>query len=66
MAQAPEQKAAPRMLRVSDLARELNLTRSAAYRLAQSLPHLKLNRTVLVERADLELALAAMKREATR
>ena len=66
MEQAPEQKAEPRMLRVSDLAHELNLTRSAAYRLAQSLPHLKLNRTVLVERADLELALAAMKREATR
>jgi DNA-binding IclR family transcriptional regulator len=54
------------MLRVSDLAHELNLTRSAAYRLAQSLPHLKVNRTVLVERSDLELALAAMKREATR
>ena len=66
MEQAPEQKAAPRMLRVSDLAHELNLTRSAAYRLAQSLPHIKLNRTVLIERADLELALAAMKREATR
>lgn len=55
-----------RFLRVSDLARELSLTRSAAYRLAQSLPHLKLNRTVLIERADLELALAAMKREAQR
>ena len=66
MEQEPQPKAPPRMLRVSDLAHELNLTRSAAYRLAQSLPHLKLNRTVLVERADLELALAAMKREATR
>jgi predicted transcriptional regulator len=54
------------MLRVSDLAHELNLTRSAAYRLAQSLPHIKLNRTVLIERSDLEAALAAMKREATR
>lgn len=66
MEQAQEQKAAPRMLRVSDLAHELSLTRSAAYRFAQSLKHIKLNRTVLVERADLELALAAMKREATR
>ena len=66
MEQEPLPKAPPRMLRVSDLAHELNLTRSAAYRLAQSLPHLKVNRTVLVERADLELALAAMKREATR
>jgi predicted transcriptional regulator len=66
MEQAPTVKAPPRMLRVSDLAQELNLTRSAAYRLAQSLPHLKVNRTVLVERSDLEAALAAMKREATR
>ncbi len=60
------EQAPPRMLRVSDLAHELNLTRSAASRLAQSLPHLKVNRTVLVERSDLEAALAALKREATR
>jgi predicted transcriptional regulator len=66
MEQAPTVKAPPRMLRVSDLAHELNLTRSAAYRLAQSLTHIKLNRTVLIERSDLEAALAAMKREATR
>jgi len=54
--------AAPRFLRVSELAKELNLTRSVAYRFAQTLPHIKLNRTVLIDRVDLERALTQLKR----
>jgi DNA-binding IclR family transcriptional regulator len=58
-----EQKpAAPRFLRVSELGKELNLTRSVAYRFAQTLPHIKLNRTVLIDRVDLERALTQLKR----
>ena len=53
---------APRFVRVGELAQELNLTRSVAYRFAQSIPHVKMNRTLLVERVDLEQAIAEMKR----
>ena len=53
---------APRFVRVGELARELNLTRSVAYRFAQSIPHVKVKRTVLVERTALERVITEMKR----
>jgi len=56
-----ETHTASRFLRVADIARELNLSRSAAYRLAERLPHLRLGGAVRVERADLEAHLATAK-----
>lgn len=56
-----ETHTATRFLRVEEIARELNLSRSAAYRLAERLPHLRLGGAVRVERADLEAYLAATK-----
>ena len=51
---------APRFVRVGELERELNLTRSVAYRFAQSIPHVKVNRTVLVEKVAEQNALSPL------
>lgn len=53
----------PALLRVKDVQSILNLSRSAAYALVNSgkLPILRVGRTILVDRADLEAFIAERK-----
>ena len=53
------------ILTVSDLQRELRIGRVQAYELAHALPHIRVGKSIRIERADLEAWKAQQKTGAT-
>jgi len=54
------------LLEVSDLMQLLKISRSAAYRLAESLGGYRIGRSIRIDAADLRRYLASVKREGVR